>query len=145
MRIKLTETEKDRIRGMHAQYSSVQEQTIPNIEIPEIEIPKDCMTCVTKALKNTGSLFGVDMSFDYTVLAMDVANKLTEMYSKVAAEDSEGLEEVSEEDLAELWEIAEDISPAHVIIVGPKLMSCGRKCMVSTIIDNSKDFVLGRD
>ena len=101
MKIKLTETEKDRIRGMHAQYSSVQEQeqiqtNIDGIEMPEIEIPKDCMTCVTKALKK-------------------------------------------------LWEIAEDISPAHVILIGPKLMSCGRKCMVSTIIDNSKDFVLGRD
>ena len=143
MKIKLTETEKDRIRGMHAQYSSVQEQeqiqtNIDGIEMPEIEIPKDCMTCVTKALKNTGNYFGIDMSYDYTELTMDIANKLAEMYS-------EGLEEVDEEDLAELWEIAEDISPAHVILIGPKLMSCGRKCMVSTIIDNSKDFVLGID
>ena len=106
--------------------------------MPEIEIPKDCMTCVTKALKNTGNYFGIDMSYDYTELTMDIANKLAEMYS-------EGLEEVDEEDLAELWEIAGDISPAHVIVIGPKLMSCGRKCVISTIVDNTSNHVLGID
>ena len=137
MRIKLTETEKNRIREIHHRFTPIQEnineQTLPDIELPEV-----CMTCVTKALKNTGSYFGVDMSYDYTELTMDVANKLAEMYS-------EGLEKVDEEDLAELWELADDISPAHIIVIGPKLMSCGRKCVTSTIIDNSKDLVLGID
>jgi len=71
MKIKLTETEKDRIRGMHAQYSSVQEQ------VSDVEISQECLGCGTKSLKGERTTpFGSMGNYDYTDEAKEILSAI---------------------------------------------------------------------
>ena len=132
--MRLTETEKNRIRNLNYKHSVVQENIHEQVEMTDIEIPEGCLKCVKQALKGSGTLFGVDMTYDYSTLAMQVGMKLFTMYS-------EGIEEVDMNDMEELFEMMEDVNPVHIALIGPKLLTCGSKCAVESAID----YTLGVD
>jgi predicted small secreted protein len=132
--MKLTETEKNRMRDLHYKHSVVKENINEQVEMTDIEIPEGCLKCVKAALKGTGNIFGVDISYDYSTLALQVGAKLFTMYA-------EGIEEVDMKDMEELFEMMEDVNPVHIALIGPKLLTCGSKCAVESAID----YTLGVD
>ena len=132
MKLRLTESEKNNIRGLHQQNSKI--KNVVKEQLDNVEVPKICLDCVTKSLKGSGNLFGFPIQYDYTSLATKVAIKVFEIYGK-------NPDDVNMKDIEEVLGMLSEVEPQHVILIAPQLMNCAKKCAINT----ATDYVLGVD
>ena len=132
MKLRLTESEKDSIRGLHQQHSKIKK--VVKEQLDDVEVPKICLDCVTKALKGSGNVFGFPVQYDYTTLATKLAIKVFEVYGK-------NPNDVNTADMEEIITMLSEVEPQHAILISPKLMNCAKKCVINT----ATDYVLGVD
>jgi len=79
MRIKLTETEKNRIRGLHKNFSIIKEQT-EGVPCPGPECIH-CLPCAKKALKGTNETPFIGGPYDYTNIADELIAEIMAIYA----------------------------------------------------------------
>ena len=132
MKLRLTEGEKNNIRGLHEQNSKIKK--VIKEELDNVEVPKICVDCVTKSLKGSGEIFGFPVQYNYTALATKVAIKVFEVYGK-------NPDDVSVTDVEEVLGMLSEVEPQHILLITPKLMNCAKKCAINT----TTDYVLGMD